>query len=470
VKTARCGVIGMAVMGQNLALNMEDHGFPVAVWNRDPSKMREFVARHPDARLMGAVTLQQFVAALERPRVILIMVKAGRPVDLVIESLRPLLDEGDILIDGGNSWFKDTQRRLADLQPAGFRFLGTGVSGGEEGARYGPSLMPGGPAEAYETTRPMFEAIAAKTRFGPCVSLVGPDGAGHFVKMVHNGIEYGVMQVIAEIYDLLRGAGGLAAGEIGEVFADWNRGILESFLVELTARVCTVRDEETGRPLVDLVLDKASQKGTGIWTAQIALEQGVPIPTIAAAIDARVLSSMKAARVRASALFSGPGPAAVEDRAALVRNLHDALLAAQIAAYAQGMALIGSASTSYTWNIDLREVARIWTGGCIIRAKLLETMMEAYGRHRDLPNLLEDEEVRRTMQDAQVGWRRAVVVAQERGIPAPALAASLAYFDSYRTADLPQNLTQAQRDAFGAHTYQRADDPDRGFIHTEWLR
>ncbi len=461
-------------MGSNLALNIEEHGFAVAVWNHSPERVDSFMSENAGKNFTPAKTLEAFVGALKRPRKMLMMIKAGAPVDETIEKLRPLLEPGDIIIDGGNSYFKDTQRREAYLRGHNINFIGTGVSGGEEGARHGPSIMPGGAGMAYEQVRPIFEAIAAKTDSGACVTYVGPDGAGHFVKMVHNGIEYGDMQLIAETYDILRSVAGLMPDEMAEVFAEWNRGLLESFLIEITANILRVKDEETGRPLVDLVLDKAAQKGTGKWTAEEALDLGVVIPTIAAAIDARVLSSMKAERVEASRVISGPRasePHASElsgDKDEFVAALRDALYASKICSYAQGLNLIRKASDQYNWNVDLAETARIWKGGCIIRARFLDSIMSAYTRRKDLPNLLLDTEFNAWMQTAQSSWRRVIQEAVAAGIPVPAMSASLSYFDSYRTASLPQNLTQAQRDYFGAHTYERIDQPERGNLHTEW--
>jgi len=466
---APIGIIGLGVMGRNIALNIEEHGFAVAIWNRTTEKTERFINECAGKRFVGTKTLEEFTAALKRPRRIMLMVQAGGPVDAMIDSLRPLLAPGDILIDGGNSWFKDTQRRAADLTKNNVHFFGIGVSGGEEGARHGPSLMPGGPSEAYEHIRPVLEAIAAKTDSGPCVAYIGPDGAGHFVKMVHNGIEYGNMQLIAEAYDILHKTNGLKTAQLADIFAEWNRGPLESFLIELTARIFTVRDEENGRALVELVLDKAAQKGTGRWTAQVALELGVPIPTIAAAVDARLLSSMKAERVAASSRIKGPrADRPAIDKKELIAAMHDALYGAKICCYAQGMSLIRNASDAFNWDINLKEIARIWKGGCIIRARLLDSIMNAYDRAPDLVNLLLDKQLGAEVQSAEPGWRRALGTAQERGIPAPAMGASLAYLDSYRSADLPQNLTQAQRDAFGAHTYERVDKPDSGPIHTDW--
>ena len=464
------GLIGLGVMGENLALNVEAHGFRVALWNHTPAKVASFIERGgPQRRWIGTTTLAEFAAAVSRPRRILLMIKAGTPIDEMLDKLVPLLAPDDIVIDGGNSFYIDTQRRAASLRERGLRYLGLGVSGGEEGARLGPSLMPGGSRSAYEHLRPIFEAIAAKTGAGPCVTYVGPGGAGHFVKMVHNGIEYGIMQLIAEAYDLLRRALGLTAMETARVFAQWNRGPLESYLIDLTAQVLTVLDAETGHPLVDLILDQAGQKGTGKWTAQVALDFGVPVPTIAAAIDARVLSSMKAERVEASARLWRADRQAICGEAQLwVATVHDALLAATICAYAQGMALLRAASTAQEWAVDPREIARIWKGGCIIRAGLLDPIMQAFERAPALPNLLLDADLASQVLNAEPAWRRTVQTAVEHAIPMPALSASLAYFDSYRSALLPQNLTQAQRDYFGAHTYQRSDRPDVGSVHTDW--
>lgn len=462
------GIVGLGTMGRNLALNIESHGYRVAVWNLETDWIAEFINKHPAANFEGTPTFEQFTGALSRPRRIMMMIPAGKPVDATIEKLQPLLDNGDVLIDGGNSWFEDTRRREAALRPTGIHFVGCGVSGGEEGARFGPSLMPGGSNESWGNISDVLEAIAAKTEAGACVTHVGPDGAGHFVKMVHNGIEYGDMQLIAEAWDVLRRGLGLSAPETADVFEQWNTGPLASFLTELTARVCRTIDSETNGPLVDVVMDKAGQKGTGKWTAQVALDLAVAIPTIAAAIDARVLSSLKEQRVAASKILSGPSPTrpAHSERAALIDDLADALLAARICAYAQGMALIRAGSDKYGWNINLAEIGRIWKGGCIIRARLLDPVRQAFGAKPDLVNLLLDPAIRDSMQRAQGGCRRTVMRAAEAGIPMLAHSSALAYFDSYRTARLPQNLTQAQRDAFGAHTYERTDRA--GAVHSEW--
>jgi 6-phosphogluconate dehydrogenase len=463
------GIVGLGTMGRNLALNIESHGFPVAVWNLETHWVDEFLAKTAGARFTGARTLAQLVAELERPRRIMMMIPAGEPVESTVAKLQPLLDDGDVIVDGGNSWFGDTRAREAVLRPAGIHFVGCGVSGGEEGARFGPSLMPGGSPQAWDALRVLFEQIAARTEAGPCVTHVGPDGAGHFVKMIHNGIEYGDMQLLAETWDVLRRGLGLTAAETADVFERWNAGPLGSFLVELTARVCRVVDDETGGALVDVVQDKAGQKGTGRWTMQVALDLGVAVPTIAAAIDARVLSSMKDERVTAAGIIYGPdprGPFANAPRAQIVEDLAQGLYASRICAYAQGMALIRAGSERYAWNIDLSEIARIWKGGCIIRARLLDPVRQAFSAQPDLANLLLDEELRQAAGRAEAGWRRTVARAADAGIPMPAHAAALAYFDTYRTGRLPQNLTQAQRDAFGAHTYERIDRP--GSVHSDW--
>jgi 6-phosphogluconate dehydrogenase len=466
--TSQFGMIGLGVMGANLALNIEEHGFSVAFWNREAEKSIEFCNANPGKKLTATRTLAEFAQALERPRRIMMMIKAGSPVDETLDKLLPLLEAGDVVIDGGNSWFKDTQARAARLLAHNLHFVGAGVSGGEEGARHGPSLMPGGTPESWESIRDVFEAIAARSDSGPCVTYCGTDGAGHFVKMVHNGIEYGDMQLIAEAYDLLRRGLGLEAEGLADIFDEWNRGPLQSFLIEITAKIFRKRDPQTGAPLVDKVLDKAGQKGTGKWTAQVALDLGVPIPTIAAAIDARVLSSMKSERVLAARALPGTTGSPPVGSPQFIRDVHDALYAAKICSYAQGFALMQAGSREWNWNIDMREIARIWKAGCIIRAKFLDSIMRAYERNRSLANLLLDEAFRDDLTRSHEAWRRAVTYAQSNGIAIPAFAASLAYFDSYRTANLPQNLTQAQRDFFGAHTYQRNDAEDAPFVHSEW--
>ena len=461
------GVVGLGTMGRNLALNVESRGFSVAVWNREQDWTEAFVAAHAGHRFTGTTSLDGFVAALRRPRRILMMIPAGKPVDEMIDRLQPILEGGDILIDGGNSWYQDTRRREAALRSEGLHFVGCGISGGEEGARNGPSLMPGGSPETWTALREIFEAIAARGVDGPCVTHVGPDGAGHFVKMVHNGIEYADMQLIAEAWDVMRRGLGMSAVETADVWDAWNAGPLESFLIELSAQVCRVVDPETSQALVDVVLDKAGQKGTGRWTTQVALELGVAVPTIAAATDARLLSSMKAERERASAVL-GDGASRIEgtSQAAVLSDLHDALFAARVCSYTQGMALIAAGSREYGWQVDLAEICRIWTAGCIIRARLLQSARAAFLADRELPNLLLGRDIAPLVRAAQPGWRRAAGHATVAGIPIPAQASAMAYFDAYRTSRLPQNLTQAQRDAFGAHTYERVDGP--GSHHSDW--
>jgi 6-phosphogluconate dehydrogenase len=469
VTHSRFGIIGLGTMGRNLALNIESRGVPVAVWNLETEWIDQFLSEHPYGAFEGTKTFEALVGALEPPRRIMMMIPAGKPVDETIERIRPLLAPGDVLIDGGNSWFQDTRRREAALRTAGIHFVGCGVSGGEEGARFGPSLMPGGSDEAWALIRDVLEAIAARTEAGPCVTHVGADGAGHFVKMVHNGIEYGDMQLIAEAWDVMRRGLGMSAADTAGVFERWNDGRLESFLIELSARVCRVTDAETGQALVDMVLDKAGQKGTGRWTAQVALELGIAVPSICGALDARILSSLKDERIAASRIVRGPSPAfdpSAIDRAAVLDDLAAALYAARICTYAQGMALIRGGAAEYGWTINLAEIGRIWKGGCIIRARLLDPVRHAFGRDPQLRNLLLDPEIEGLVEEAQAGWRRTVGLATAHGIPMPVHAGALSYFDSYRTERLPQNLTQAQRDAFGAHTYERIDR--KGAVHSEW--
>jgi len=470
---ARIGLVGLAVMGENLALNIARNGFPIAVFNRDTSKVDRFLKRaeeHTQGRnVFGTYSVEDFVSTLEVPRRIVLLVKAGNPVDAVISQLTPHLATGDIIIDGGNSLFQDTRRRESELRTAGFSFIGSGVSGGESGALWGPSLMPGGDRAAYEHLRPVWEKIAAQVDDGPCVTYIGPDGAGHFVKMVHNGIEYGDMQLIAEAYDVLRKDLGLEPAELADIFEEWNEGVLNSFLIEITAKIFRVLDPETKRPLVDLILDAAGQKGTGKWTAQTALDLGVPIPTIQAAIDARVLSAHREERLEASQQLTGPAHTAFTgDKKQAIAAVHDALYASKICSYAQGMNLIRSGSEEYGWGINLGELSRIWKGGCIIRAQFLDRIKQAYQSRPDLPNLLLAPDFKAWVLESQPRWRQVVSSAQSHGIPVAAMSASLAYFDTYRAASLPLNLTQAQRDFFGSHTYQRLDRPDAGAIHTEW--
>jgi 6-phosphogluconate dehydrogenase len=465
---ASIGVVGLGVMGANLARNIERHGFSVVGYDLDPARTRAFLAG-PAAglRVTGVDSPDRLMGALETPRRVLMMVPAGPAVDSAIAHLAPHLSPGDILIDGGNSWFLDTERRSRQLATQGFQFVGTGVSGGEEGALWGPSIMPGGQREAYDALAPIFRAIAAKAEDGePCVAYMGPLGAGHYVKMVHNGIEYGDMQLIAETYDLLRRGLGLSAADLHEVFAAWNEGELKSYLIEITAEILTRIDEETGRPLVDLILDEAAQKGTGKWTSQNALDVGAPIPTINAAVESRILSGLKTERAAASRVLRGPAPAYGGSRQRLIDAARDALYASKITSYAQGMALLGLASAEYGYDMQPGEVAKIWRAGCIIRASLLGDITTAFRRDPALPNLLLDDVFRDAVERRQEAWRFAVQTAVGCGIPALALGASLAYFDAYRSERLPANLTQAQRDYFGAHTYRRVDRD--GVFHAEW--
>ncbi len=465
------GLIGLAVMGQNLVLNIESRGFKASVYNRTTTTTDGFLAGAASGRsIEGHHTLESFVASLERPRKVMIMVKAGAPVDAVIEQLAPLLEEGDLIIDGGNSLYTDTERRSKELEAKGLLFIGTGVSGGEEGALKGPSIMPGGPASSWEVIRPIFEAIAAKVDGEPCVTHIGPGGAGHYVKMVHNGIEYGDMQLICEAYNLFQAAG-FSAGELAAVFEDWNQGDLESYLIQITAKIFAQNDPNTGQPIVDVILDRAGQKGTGRWTVMSGVESGVVLSTINAAVEARILSSLKDERVDASGRLAGPesgaGLASI-DKAKLVTMVRDALHASKIISYAQGLDLIRKVGAEYDWGLDLGAIAKIWRGGCIIRARFLNHITEAYTRQPDLANLMLDEYFEGVLRTTQQNWREVVAIAVQAGIPVPAFTASLGYYDSYRAARLPANLLQAQRDFFGAHTYERVDR-DRGeFFHTDW--
>jgi 6-phosphogluconate dehydrogenase len=466
----RCdiGVVGLGVMGSNLALNMERNGFRIAGYDLDAAKSQAWVAGAASGRNVEiASSPDALMAALQTPRRVLMMVPAGAPVDSAIAHLKPHLEPGDILIDGGNSWFLDTERRSRELAAEGFNYVGTGVSGGEQGALWGPAIMPGGQREAWEALAPIFKAIAAKADDGePCVGHMGPGGAGHYVKMVHNGIEYGDMQLIAEAYDLLSRGLGLPATQIGELFSNWNTGELKSYLIEITSEVLAKTDAETGRPLVDVILDEAAQKGTGKWTSQNALDLGAPIPTINAAVESRILSALKAERVEASRVLRGP-TARYEGRAEkLVDAVRAALYASKITSYAQGFGLLKQASAEYKYDLQMGAIARVWRAGCIIRATLLTDIMAAYQRNGSLANLLLDGAFCDAVHQRQSSWRFVIQVAVELGIPVPAMGASLAYFDAYRSERLPANLTQGQRDYFGAHTYRRVDKP--GTFHTEW--
>ncbi|WP_424100954.1 decarboxylating NADP(+)-dependent phosphogluconate dehydrogenase [Moorena producens] len=465
------GVIGLAVMGENLALNVESRGFPIAVYNRTAAKTEKFMAERAQGKdVKAAYSLEEFVQALERPRKILVMVKAGKPVDAVIEQLKPLLEPGDMIIDGGNSLYQDTERRTKDLEATGLGFVGMGVSGGEEGALNGPSLMPGGTSSAYKDLEPILVKIAAQVDDGPCVTYIGPGGAGHYVKMAHNGIEYGDMQLIAEAYDVLKNALGLDHKQLHEVFSEWNTtDELNSFLIEITADIFKYIDPETNGPLVEMILDAAGQKGTGRWTVVSSLELGVSIPTIYAAVNARVISSFKDQRVAAAKEITGPVGKYDGDVKAFITKVRDALYCSKMCSYAQGMALLSRASEEFNYNLNLSEVARIWKGGCIIRAGFLDKIKNAFNQNPQLPNLLLAPEFKQTILDRQEGWREVLAVSNKLGIPVPAFSASLDYFDSYRRDRLPQNLTQAQRDYFGAHTYERLDKPRGEFFHTDWM-
>ena len=462
------GVVGLGVMGANLALNMERNGFRIAGYDLEAAKGQAFVAGPAAGRHVElASSPEALMAMLKRPRRILMMVPAGAAVDSAIAHLTPHLQPGDILIDGGNSWFLDTERRSKELAAGGFHYVGTGVSGGEQGALWGPAIMPGGQREAWEALAPVLRAIAAKADDGePCVDYMGPGGAGHYVKMVHNGIEYGDMQLIAEAYDLLSRGLRLPARELGAIFQEWNAGDLRSYLIEITAEVLARTDPETGRPLVDLILDEAQQKGTGKWTSQHAFDIGAPTPTINAAVESRILSALKAERVHASRILRGPSPHYHGRRERLVEAVRAALYASKVTSYAQGFGLLRMASAEYKYDLDVRNIARIWRAGCIIRASLLGDIMAAYQRDAALPNLLLDDAFRQAVDGRQGSWRFVIQVAVEMGIPVPAMSASLAYFDAYRSERLPANLTQGQRDFFGAHTYRRIDKP--GVFHTEW--
>ncbi|KAB8129344.1 NADP-dependent phosphogluconate dehydrogenase [Gracilibacillus oryzae] len=465
------GVVGLAVMGRNLALNVESRGYSVAVFNRTYQKTEEFLNNEAKGKnFVGAETIEEFVNSLEKPRKIMLMVQAGPATDATIASLKPLLDEGDILIDGGNTFFKDTIRRNAELDESGIHFIGTGVSGGEEGALKGPSIMPGGQQEAYELVAPIFEAISAKVEGDPCVTYIGPNGAGHYVKMVHNGIEYGDMQLICEAYFILKNVLGLGAEDLHEVFADWNKGELDSYLIEITADIFKKKDKETGKPMVDVILDTAGQKGTGKWTSQSSLDLGVPLPVITESVFARFISAMKEERVEASKVLQGPS--AYEkpyegDKDELIEAIRKALYMSKIVSYAQGFAQMRAASEENDWNLRYGDIAMIFRGGCIIRAQFLQKIKEAYDNEPALKNLLLDPYFKGIVESYQESLRKVLSIAMERGIPVPGFASALAYFDSYRTETLPANLLQAQRDYFGAHTYQRNDK--EGVFHTEWL-
>ncbi|MBM7662389.1 6-phosphogluconate dehydrogenase [Bacillus mesophilus] len=462
------GVIGLAVMGKNLALNIESRGYTVSVFNRSREKTDQMIQENEGKQLTPTYTLEEFVESLETPRKILIMVQAGKATDATIEGLLPLLTEGDIIIDGGNAYFPDTMRRNKELAEKGIRFVGTGVSGGEEGALLGPSIMPGGQRDAYELVESILKDISAKVDGEPCCTYIGPDGAGHYVKMVHNGIEYGDMQLISEAYFLLKNIAGVSAQELHEIFAEWNKGELDSYLIEITADIFTKFDEETGKPMVDVILDKAGQKGTGKWTSQSALDLGVPLPIITESVFARFISALKDERVKASKILKGPEKKEFAgDKKEFIEAVRRALYASKICSYAQGFAQMRAASEEYNWNLNYGEIAMIFRGGCIIRAQFLQKIKEAYDRDPKLANLLLDPYFQEILENYQSAVREVVSIAVSNGIPVPCLSSAIAYYDSYRTETLPANLLQAQRDYFGAHTYQRVDK--EGTFHTNWM-
>jgi 6-phosphogluconate dehydrogenase len=473
MSTADIGLIGLAVMGQNLALNMNDHGFTVAAYNRTVSKVDEFLAKEAKGtRIVGARSIEELVAALKPPRRVMLMVQSGKPVDEFIELLLPHLAPGDILIDGGNSNYNDTIRRTAHVESKGMLYIGTGVSGGEEGARRGPSIMPGGSPAAWPHVRPIFQAIAAKVKRpdgteDPCCDWVGENGAGHYVKMVHNGIEYGDMQLICEAYDLMRVGFGMKAGEMHKVFAKWNKGKLDSYLIEITRDILGVKDTD-GKPLVDKILDAAEQKGTGKWTGISALDMGIPLTMVVEAVFGRALSALKDERAAASKALSGPKPAFTGDKAKFVADLEEAVYASKIISYTQGYMLMRAAAKEYKWNLNYGGIALMWRGGCIIRSVFLGKIKEAFEKNPALTNLLLDPYFKEQMAKAHGAWRRIVAKAVQKGIPVPAMSSALAFYDGYRRESLPANLLQAQRDYFGAHTYQRVDKPRGEYFHTNW--
>lgn len=467
---ADIGLIGLAVMGQNLVLNMADHGFTVAVFNRTTSKVDDFLSSSAQGKpIIGCHSLSEFCQSLKSPRRIMLMVKAGRAVDDFIEQCRPHLEPGDIIIDGGNSLYTDTQRRVDTLADYGLLFLGMGVSGGEEGARYGPSLMPGGHPDAWPAVQNIFQSIAAKVDGKACCEWMGAGGAGHYVKMVHNGIEYGDMQLICEAYHLLRDGLGMNASDMEATFGQWNNGVLDSYLIEITRDILSVRDQD-GQPLVDKVLDSAGQKGTGKWTGINALESGIPLTLIGEAVFARFLSALKTQRVNASKLLSGPEDPSASAPRSLIDDIHDALYAAKIISYAQGFMLMAAMSIAMGWKLNYGNIALVWRGGCIIRSRFLNNIKSAFDANAELENLLLDDFFRDAIHQAQAGWRRAVSFAVSSGIPVPAFSAGLAFYDGYRSANLPANLLQAQRDYFGAHTYERTDKPRGEVFHSDWSR
>jgi 6-phosphogluconate dehydrogenase len=472
--TADIGLIGLAVMGENLVLNMESHGFTCAVYNRDTSKVDNFLkGRGAGKKFVGGATLQDFVASIKRPRKIMMMVKAGKAVDDVIASVSPFLEKGDILIDGGNTHFPDTGRRMHELAAKGIRFVGSGVSGGEEGALKGPSIMPGGDHTAWPEVKPIFQAIAAKVKDtdgsqAACCDWVGPEGSGHFVKMVHNGIEYGDMQLICESYNLLKDLAGMSPKDMSETFSKFNKGVLDSYLIEITADILAFVDPDTGKPMVDVILDTAGQKGTGKWTVDSATDNGVPLTLVAEAVFSRCLSAQKDERVAASKVLAGPAVTQVADKAQFIADVEMAMYASKIVSYAQGYALMAAQAKASNWTLNNGGIALMWRGGCIIRSAFLGKIKEAFDKNPALVNLMVDPYFAGELGKAQSGWRRVVGVAAANGISLPTISSSLAYYDGYRTARLPANLLQAQRDFFGAHTYERLDHPRGKFFHTNW--
>ncbi|WP_339234844.1 NADP-dependent phosphogluconate dehydrogenase [Paenibacillus sp. FSL R5-0517] len=462
------GVIGLAVMGKNLALNIESKGFSVSVFNRSPEKTHDLLKEAEGKNLTGAFTIEEFVESLESPRKILIMVQAGKATDATIEQLLPHLDQGDIIIDGGNAYFPDTQRRSKELEEKGFRFIGAGVSGGEEGALKGPAIMPGGQESAYQLVEPILTAISAKVGDDACSTYIGPDGAGHYVKMVHNGIEYGDMQLIGEAYHLLKSVLNVSVEELHEIFTEWNQGELDSYLIEITADIFSKYDPETGKPMVDVILDAAGQKGTGKWTSQSALDLGVPLSMITESVFSRFLSAMKDERVAASKILSGPATEAFSgDKKAFIENVRKALFASKIVSYAQGFAQMRAASDEYGWDLKYGNIAMIFRGGCIIRSQFLQNIKEAYDKDAALKNLLLDPYFQNIVESYQGAWREVIAAAVKQGIPVPGFSSALSYYDSYRTERLPANLLQAQRDYFGAHTFKRVDK--EGSFHFQWM-
>ncbi len=466
---ADIGLIGLAVMGENLALNIESRGYTVAVWNRTVEKVDRLVqGRAQGKNVIGCHSIEELVGQIKKPRPIILLVKAGDPVDQMIDKVAPHLEQGDILIDCGNSHFMDTERRYDKLEAQGIRYIGSGVSGGEEGALKGPALMPGGDRKAYERIEPIWTAIAAKVADGPCCAYMGPRGAGHYVKMVHNGIEYGDMQLICEAYYLMKNVLDLSEAQMSEVFGRWNEGDLDSYLIQITADILGQTDPDTGQPMTEVILDTAGQKGTGKWTSQSALDLGTPAPTIAEAVFARCVSALKEERVAAAKRLKGPRAGFRGDKDKFLSDLHDALYASKVCAYAQGFALMQAASEEYGYKLDLREIPQVFRGGCIIRAAFLDRIKEAYQRKRSLKNLMLAPYFRRNLRKCQGGWRRVIRQSVRLGVPVPAFSSALAYFDSYRTERLPANLLQAQRDYFGAHTFERVDRERGEKFHHQW--